>query len=219
MNRAALVVITDGRSDYLERTWESFSRLCDYDFHTTILVDDSGSKRNNAAAAELVNPDHAVFHGRRMGGAASIRSAWHALREIDVEYVFHLEDDWTFLGSVPVGPMIDILDADDDLANVVLRRQPWGTEGPGGYIAANPAAFTAITVNGHDYMRHSLGFWLNPGVYRRAVTGHRWPANGHEHDFTARLTPLGYRFAVYGKPSDPPRCWHIGNERSASWTW
>jgi hypothetical protein len=219
----ALVVITDGRGKYLEQTVPSFRAACDFPFYKTILVDDSGDAEFHYRADELVKPDLSALHQRRMGGAAAIRSAWRLLRSLPVDYVFHLEDDWTFPCRVPVAEMVGLLDADSSLANVVLRRQSWGLEPVGGYIAADPDGFTQHyrTVDGTQvpYLVHNKGFWLNPGVYRADVVNMGWPAGGHEHHFSARVAQRGYRFAVYGTADDAPRCLHIGSERSRAWTW
>lgn len=223
----ALVVITDGRGEYLEQTVASFRERCDYPFATTVLVDDSADDEYDAHARSLVQPTVTVFHDRRCGGASAVQSAWRALQResarLDgLDYVFHLEDDWTFPGPVPVQGMIDVLEADPWLANIVLRRQPAPMEPSGGYIGANPALFDQRASTGEHvelYLEHKQGFWLNPCVYPYRVTFTEWPDNGHEHHYSARLLSMGYRFAVYGTHADPPRCWHIGVQRSNAWTW
>ena len=42
--KLALMVITDGRWDYLQRTLESAAECLDYPFSQRILVDDSGEE-------------------------------------------------------------------------------------------------------------------------------------------------------------------------------
>ena len=115
--------------------------------------------------------------------------------------------------------MREILDGDPNLANVVLRRQPVGAEGPGGYVGDDPQAHTLHYYRANPYMVHTRGFWLNPCLYRTEVVADGWPPHGHEHDFTQQLRKDGYRFAVYGSHADAPLVTHIGDRRADAWTW
>lgn len=187
----ALLVITD-RPAYLRRTLESFSTQVGFDFSDYIVIDDQ---------------DH------KLGGAGAIRAGWEQVRATDAEFVFHLEDDWTFPLEVDVAEMVNILAANPDLANVVLRRQPSPHDPPAGYIDD-----TYLPRDG--FMEHRNGFWLNPCVYRRSIVENfDWPIGGHEHHFSALLLRHGYSFAMLGAREDPPRCWHIGDERAPGSHW
>lgn len=213
----ALVVISDGRG-YLKQSIPSLIENADPDSFTSCVMvcddpDDEVQHRYAILLEEWLGfPPHQIQHETRRGGAAAIQSAWANVSPF-AEYVFHLEEDWTFPEQIPLPEMVRILDKNPDLTNVILRRQPWGDEGPGGYIGDDPAAFEARS----DHLVHTKGFWLNPGLYRSTVCELGWPDGGHEHDFTATL--CGPQFAVYGSHDDPPRCHHIGDERSPSWTW
>lgn len=213
----ALLVVTDGRGDYLERTWESAQAMLKFPVDPIVcLVDDSTNLNYSKWAARLVDAAHVRFSVTKQGGGGAIRSAWNMLRYLDVDYVFHLEDDWTFPEPVDVGEMIDVVHQGPYM-NVVLRRQPWGAEGPDGYIGDNPDSFIEIDWDGRKWLDHDHGFSLNPSIYRRYLCERTW--QGHEHNFTAELVADGYRFAVLGGKDDPPRCTHIGQERSGNWRW
>ena len=210
----ALVFITDGRRPYFERCLATIDRLrCDW--ATTVVVDDSADPAHHDWVADHVDHDVYVRHDRRMGGAQAVRTAWSTVARLDVDHVFHVEEDFTFPVPVDIKPMVDVLEGDDRLAELVLRRQPWGGEGPGGYIGDNPAAF----MDRDGWLMHRLGFWLNPCLYPVAVTRVGWPAHGHEMHYTKRLSAAGWHFGVWGSRTDPPRCWHVGSSRHESWTW
>lgn len=212
----ALLYVTSGRTKYLERCVESLQACVPYDWCNVVLSDDSATPADLDAAVRITGADVVNSHARKVGGAGNIDSAWRCINHLgEVDYVFHVEEDWLFLQPVDIDEMIGVLEDDPWLANLVLRRQPWGGEGPGGYIGDDPAGFT----DQGGWLRHTKGFWLNPCLYPIRVTFGGWPKGGHEHHFSARVLSEGYHFGVLGGHDDAPRVWHIGDERAASWTW
>lgn len=203
-----LLVITDGRWDYLRRTLVSAARHLEYPFADLILVDDSGH-------AEGPAPDgfRIVKNPERLGLAGAIQAGWDALAP-DTDCVFHLEDDFTFPQSVPVADMIDRLWHNADLAQVALLRQPWSAaeHAAGSIYATDPAAYQEA----FGLVWQSKLFTFNPCVYPAIVTH---DGAGLEADITDRLVADGYQFAYYGGLGDPPRCIHIGNRRSEGYKW
>lgn len=230
-----LVTISDGRGYLAEAVRSLLANTPEGTFSEAIMVDDSAQhpdaegRHHTDEAFDLLDgiPRRLKCHKERRGGAAAIQTAWQMLAETDCDYAFHLEEDWIFPGPVPVAEMIDAIEniqGDEyanGLANVVLRRQPWGSEGPRGYIGDRPSRFyDALTAIGAPLLIHQLGFWLNPCVYPvELVRKYPWPDHGHEHHYTAQLIEDGYEFAVYGTREDEPRALHVGTERHPSWTW
>lgn len=223
--KVALITISDGRGHLTNAVRSLLDNTEPGTFSQAIMVDDSGLTENPAdghstdEAFELLHehmkPVTLRCHAERRGGAAAIQTAWSLLAETDCDYAFHLEEDWTFPAPVPVAHMVELVDR-YDLANMVLRRQPWGAEGPDGYIGDNPGLFVAKD----GWLRHRRGFWLNPCVYPAWIAGLGWPDNGHEHHFTAKLEEADADdFGVYGNHADSPRTVHVGYERHPSWTW
>ncbi len=210
--RVTLLIITD-RDQYLEQMWASVQRNLDYPWYEIVIADDSDDLDHKRRADNLIDPDCIVTPGpTKMGGAAAVRSAWEYLRETDCDYVFHLEEDFVFPEPVDVRSMIAVLRSDPTLVNVVLRRQPAFNEGADGPMEG-------LWDQQNGYVRHQRGFWLNPSIYPKAVTERDWPEHGHESHFSEEWITHGHQFAFYGGVTDPPRCWHIGEERSPSWTW
>lgn len=214
--KVTLLIVTDGRGDYLARTWESAQANLKYDWHEIVVVDDSASNGHSVAVSMLTRADHVLRHKTKRGGAAAIRTAWEYLRTTDTDYIFHLEDDFIFPEPIAVADLVRALETNPTTLNVVLRRQPWGGEGGRGPLEG--LAYVP-PVEGPPLVHHTRGFWLNPCIYRRNLTEREWPEHGHEHHFTTPLIAEGYDFAFYGTLDDPPRCHHIGEHRSAAWTW
>ena len=213
----ALLYVCDGRTKYLERCVESLHACCDWDWCNVVVSCDEPDPVVLDKSVRLTGADVVVSTKERGGGAANIQRAWKAIQHLGgVDYVFHVEEDFTFLSPVPLHGMLSALRCTPWLAQVTLRRQPWGGEGPGGYIGDNADAYTDT---GTGYLTHREGFWLNPTLYPLSVTWGGWPDHGHEHDFTKRLLAQGYEFGVWGSHDSPPMVWHIGDERHPSWTW
>lgn len=212
----ALVVITDGRTDYTRQCAATLPNLGQFDLR--VVVDDSGDTRHRAEAAALFDADDVFATGPTpMGGAASVRTAWAWIRNRpEIEWVFHLEDDFTIPSRVDVDRMVRILDENPRVANMVLRRQPWGEEGPGGYLVPRNAGHMlhASFEQRDGWIEHRKGFWLNPCLYHSDVARfHDWPEHADEGQFSERLNDR--TFGVYGWRSDEPRCIHIGEQRRA----
>ncbi len=216
MTDVALCVITNRGFKYLPRMMRSLQAQVGYPWSHRVVVDDAGGLR----PYDFEGFDY-IGHDTPLGGAAAINAAWHHLEHLphSPDYVFHVEEDWTFPARVDVDEMVAILEADHWLAQVALRRQPAAGEGPGGYIGDDPGGFTQAHLGESPYLVHRKGFWLNPCLYPLRVTYGGWPDHGHEHHFTRRLIDEGYHFGILGTHDDAPRVEHIGYDRAGQWQW
>ena len=211
--RITLMCITDGRWDYLRRTIASAEEMLDYEFTCRLLVDDSGS---NTDLAPQFDGWHYLKNAERRGLAGAIQAGWDALPDCD--YVFHLEDDFTFPEPVPVFEMAAALSADPTLAQVALMRQPWSPEeqAAGSVYRANGSGYTRSVSSGVELVTHRKLFTFNPCLYPRSIVDY---GAGLEQEVTDCLIAKGYRFSYLGAVTDPPRCIHIGAVRSAGYRW
>lgn len=204
--KVALMVITDGRWDYLQDCLESAFEWLDWPFEQCLLVDDSAEGRRIAIPGwEIIqNPE-------RKGLAGAIQTGWDALND-DIEFVFHLEDDFVFPELVDIGAMIRHLENHPDLAQIALLRQAWSPEEQvaGGII---PLYRDDFTQEG-PIITHRRLFTFNPCIYPRWVTRYRADL---EAGLTDQLLADGKRFAYFGQMDDPPRCTHIGVRRTRAW--
>lgn len=189
MPRIALVVVTDGRP-CLTETLRSAAELLPID-GPTFLVNDAQHK---------------------LGLSGAVCEGWRQAARSNVDWVFHLEDDFVFDRPVPVDEMIGLCYG-ARLAQVALKRGPVNLEEAqaGGFMELNPANY----VQREGWVESFFGFTLNPCVVPRSVFEGRMFTNG-ERGLTDQL--VGGRFGIFGTIDDPPRCEHIGVQRSAGWT-
>ena len=215
----AAFIITDGRVNVLKQTIRSF--------HDNVgpvselyLYDDSGQPgtrdllRNRYPEFELITHPS----GERQGFGGAIRTVWQHLRENSTaDYIFHLEDDFTFNVEVDLMDLATILTYRPNLAQVAYVRQAWNESeiAAGGVIEVTPDLFQHHTDGHRDWLEHDKFFTTNPSLYRRSlILGHEWPDGLHsEGVFTEELRQAEYRFAYWGKHGDPPVVHHIGAHR------
>lgn len=160
-------------------------------------------------------------HGLGMAGA--VRAGFQWALDNDCDYVLWWEEDFRFgpeMTTVPFGGMKYVLESRPELAQVVLKRQPWNfhEQQCGGIIEANPTAYTEHSSPGQHvhWTEHREIFSLNPCLIPRRVLELGWP-DGNEAEFTERCLTAGLRFAFYGKKYDPPLVEHIGFQRGEGW--
>lgn len=154
----------------------------------------------------------------RLGMAGAVRAAWSWALTGGADYLFHCEEDFRFHQAVPLDAMSKILEANPQLAQVVLKRQPWSDEEKraGGQIEVAPDDYTDRAVGDLRWTEHRRLFSLNPSLIPRHVLELGWP-DGNEAGFTALCHAMGFSFAYFGHRSDPPRCEHVGHQRGAGW--
>lgn len=185
-----LLILTDGRLEYLERTIASARENLRGPISRTVIHDDSGITAYGDHLRSAF-PDFEVYStGRRSGFGGAIRSAWSYLARTaeadEARFVFHLEDDFTFNRPVPLAELAFVLDHRPELVQLALRRQPWNeTErAAGGIVESNPAAYEERRTGPmfrpmFQWLEHRLFFTTNPSLYRRSLTWRGWPEGAH----------------------------------------
>lgn len=205
--KLALMVITDGRWDYLQRTLESAAVALDWPWHQRIIVDDSGGD-----VGFCPTKFDFVKNKPRRGLAGAIQTGWDALDK-DIDYVFHLEDDFIFPDVVDIELMIELLEYEPELAQVALLRQPWSPQEQqaGGIYSIEPERFKQK----YGFVQQSHLFTFNPCLYPIGVA--RDYRAGLEAELTAKLLADDWRFGYLGELGDDPKTIHIGIRRSRNY--
>jgi hypothetical protein len=123
-----LLVISDGREEYLHRTLES-------------------------AREHLPDPDvfiHVDDRYHKLGFAGAIQKGWQLAVDAGVDWLIHLEQDFTFNQPVDVPAIVEVLDRHPHLVQMALLRQPWNRaeKAAGGIVQMHPASYTPAATAG-----------------------------------------------------------------------
>ncbi|QXC59334.1 glycosyltransferase [Aquihabitans sp. G128] len=222
MTAAALVVMTDGRRECIERSVPAaLENLKGLDVGPLVICDDSGVPEYRAWLAETFPAATLVTSPDRTGYAEAVRRAWAAALDADTPWVFWLEDDFIVERPVDLAAMAEVLTSQPHLTQLVLKRQPWwGNEvAAGGIIECNPEAFRDRSDGTHQWVEHTEGHWSNPHlVAREFLATHEWPTGAwSESRFGAEVLVGGRASAFWGHSSDAPLVEHVGERRGTGY--
>lgn len=216
----ALLVVTDGRRDYLIRTIESARKHLPT-FAEQWMFDDTGDDGHRDWLAFQFPEFIHINAGERQGFGGAVKYAWERLAvQSHCKWIFHLEQDFTFNRDIDVDAMCQVLDKQSHLQQMALRRQPCNREEfiAGGVVEANPLAYEDCTDERHQWLEHRQFFSTNPCVYRRSLCALGWPdGERSEAAFSAVvLEDITHRCAYWGARSEPPAVHHIGDVRTGT---
>lgn len=173
----ALLLITDGRLDYLEQTMRSLHNL-DGKITEFWMYDDSGDAEHRAELRDLFPKFIHINRGPRQGFAGAIHSAWNTLANESVaQFVFHVEADFTFDRRVDLSEMAAVMAAHPYLAQICLRRQPWNEaeKVAGGIIEQWPNEYRDREWEGSHWLEHRLFVSTNPALWKMSRIKQGWP--------------------------------------------
>lgn len=217
----AVLVMTDGRVEYLRETLASLHDQLRGPVTRWIVHDDTGDdayhqllRRHLPAAWELVTTS------QRCGFGGAYRHAYDwLLAHTDEPYVFSTEDDFVVTRPVNLTAMQHVLDYHRNLAQMALRRQPWNDaeKAAGGIVEQHPNQYVDCgDDNGNQWLQHRQFWTTNPSLIpRRILTQHPWPTVPHsEGVFSADVFTDRYRCcAFWGSRESGEWVRHIGAER------
>lgn len=216
MNKISLVVITDGRQACIEQTIDRFKQVINYNFFEKLIINDSGDPRYHNFLVNRFPEFNVVSHEQRRGLAGAVQSAWSSVNP-EVDYVFHLEDDFLFNKSIDIAHMSFLLRTNPQLVQMALVRASVNPpeEEVGGFVFQHLEDYSQK----EDYFQHGRLFTLNPCLYPMSTVKMGWPDHGGESEFTTKVHSIDkdYRFGFYGNIYDEPLVTHIGGRRSEGW--
>lgn len=210
------MILTDGRRDLLERTFESFKEHVQGPVEDLLIIDDSVDAEYALWLDETYPGARRIHNAEKRGFCGAIQTGWSKLGP-QPGWVFHLEDDFTFNREVNLWDMCEVLDAHPHVAQLALRRQPWNDEErrAGGIVEQWPNEYIDKEWNGHQWLEHRLFFTTNPCLYRSELTRRGWPdPPACERVFSeALIEDPNLRFAFWGARDSGEWVTHIGANR------
>lgn len=217
-----LVIITNGRREWIERTVASLEKHVG-PFDARLICDDSGDSGYGDWLRQTF-PDFTIDAHRHMGHGRAVRHALGAAVRLPVEWVFFCEDDMEFERDVDLRAIANVLRDRPHISQMVIKRQAWFVPeleaGPTVIDRFDPASFTDHDDgNGHAWLEHRLFYSLNPHLVRRTfLRRHHWQGiPNSEHHFSRRLfRDKALAAGMWGKRTDGPWVQHIGLERTGT---
>lgn len=220
--RVVLLVMTDGRREYIEKAIASAEANLHGPITRRIIHDDSGDDDYRDWLVGRFDDYEVIFHPMgRQGFGGAIRNAWRFLTGVSEEHVFHLEDDFVFNRPLSLYPMMELLENLPGLSQVALRRQPWNDNeaAAGGIVELHPDAYTEHSCcPEHIWLEHRQFFTTNPSLYPRTLCSRGWPAGEHsEGHFSLELLEDPYvKCAFWGGRDSGEWVEHIGHTRAGT---
>lgn len=215
-----LLVITDGRLDYLRETVASaHEQLPESAIGRRWMFDDTGDEHHRRQLAEEFPEFIHLGRQHRQGFGGAISAAWaDLLANSTAGFVFHLEQDFTFTRPLDLTALMMTLADEAHLVQLALRRQPWNEaeRAVGGIVEQHPGDYTERRGTWGTWLEHRRFFTTNPSLYRRSLMGEGWPTGEHsEGHFGIGLLERHpeWRFAFWGSRDSGEAVHHIGHER------
>jgi hypothetical protein len=224
-----LIVITNGRDDYLAKTIASFDNMVDGDVGVRLLYDDTGDAMHVRQMVERygdrfhVAPSRDTIRARGFGGAIHYCWQWVCGWNVvgdKIDHVFHLEDDFTFNRPVDLAHLARVLDKHPYLAQLALRRQPWNAteREAGGVVEAMPDAYVECEHEDRAWLEHRLFWTTNPSLYRASLCEFGWPVVPRSEGIFTHLLRQDpdVRFGYWGARDSGEWVTHIGEQRTGN---
>lgn len=217
--KICIIILTDGRNDYLARTLESLETNVVFPQDASIykiLVDDWPVDREEKVIKKLAKKykvDKVVLNDENIGIDKTVQKAWSLIPE-GTDYIWHQENDFEYLNPVNVSEMIQVLE-NPTIVQVALVRQPWFADekDAGSLLKTRPARFRQASVSNIDVVIHRDHFTHNPSIYKA-----KWieQMEGYsEYKFKDLLLSKNgvLYFAYLGKLEDSHTILHIGERK------
>jgi len=190
------------------------------DFSRVVIHDDSGSEQYREWLKEKFKHE-VIANSEGVGFGKAIISAWKNCKGDNNDWIFHLEDDFLIMEPIEVGEMIEVLRENPYLIQTALLRQPIGgrERQKGGIVHSHPERYFDKSDGSHNWIEHRVNFTTNPSVYSKTlIDRYPWPDVVYSERVFSRMifTDPNNFCAYWGKRSDLPKVWHIGEERTGT---
>lgn len=217
-----MTVLTDGRKQYISEALPTWIDAYGNDITYKFIIDDSGDYDYRHWLIETF-PEFAIIPvgNKRCGYSKAMQTMFDIVKDFDMEYNLHIEDDFVLLDPPSLSDMCEVLSLNEDISQMSLMRKPWyGNEiQHGGVIEAlevsSPQPFIQENTNGHYWVRHSAYWTANPSVFPQWLAHREWPeAPWCEMKFNHALKNDEIFNGIWGHRDNWVCVEHIGKERN-----
>lgn len=215
-----VIIINDGRNDYLAQTLKSFSEKVVFPEGSEIykiLIDDRPEGRDLKEIKRLLKKhsiNELVLSDKNEGVNATVKKAWSLVPE-DVDYIWHQENDFTFLDEVKISELMTVLES-PIIVQCALVRQAWfeDEKKAGSLMNTRPQRWKQANHAGIPIVLHKDHFTFNPSIYKRKWIVDIEPFGEYALKNHYLKQNPGLWFSYYGKKEDTHRILHIGERKS-----
>ncbi len=217
--KIAWITPTNGRKDLLLAARQSWYENIVGKIEKEIIVDDSGNQEyHDWLKTEYPSATVVRYSDENLGYTKTMQNCFEQSILSNCDYVLHTEDDFVLKEKLDINRITEILDSNEDLAQVVFKRSPvyeWERSGIDIIDSIRKRGYPIEYREGKDTISVNSFYWsANPNIYPIKVAQLGWPnESGSEIAFSKKVFALGYRSSYLGKDSDPPIVDHIGHYR------
>jgi|GEM_PF-3374079 len=213
--KICVIILNDGRNDYLEQTLKSLVKNVVFPFEAElykILYDDMPDGRDEELLSRIAleyKIDRVILSDKNNGIDQAVQNVWKEVPEC--AYIWHQENDFTYNEQIAVEEMIRPLEMNRMIGQVALQRQAWYDDEieAGGMYKVPYRTYRQGNIAGTNLVFQDKFFTHNPCVYRYSSIAQVSPYN--ELAFAEHLKKTGVKtFAYLGKLTDAPKVHHIG---------
>lgn len=214
-----VIIINDGRNDYLAEALKSFKENILFPEGSEvykIMIDDWPLDRDTETLKKLAKKykiDKVVLNEENLGVNSTVKKVW-SLIPSDVDYIWHQENDFTFLKKVNIADLMIVLES-PIIVQCAIVRQPWFDDEKlsGSLMNTRPERWRDGNVSGIEVVLHKDHFTFNPSLYKRKWVQDIFPFGEYDirNHYINKNGALW--FAYLGKKDDQHRCLHIGERK------
>ena len=215
-------ILTDGRKHYIQDAIPTWLDNFEDSIEQKFIIDDSGDPEYRQWLSNTFKSFNIVpVSNDRQGYDVAMKKLFSLVRELNVDYCFHIEDDFLLNKKFDIFDLAKILDFNKNMAQISLMRQPWyhnEKEHNGvveAIIAYNPSAhFVKKSIDGLHWMEHNAYWTCNPHLFPSWLTNFEWPSGVWSESRFGRYMFEQQKIAgIYGVRQDWPYVEHIGREK------
>jgi hypothetical protein len=194
-----LFILGNGRKGYLERTVASWEANLLTKPKYKYIFDDSGDARHVRWLNDKFGNDYTIvaIGNTAMGQSYALNKIFGIIKDLDVDYVLEIEEDWMLNRPLDVKEIMDVMNDNPHMVQMRIPRVVWY------------APYHVLDINAGSIMQHHLNipgtigkkmdrwyewrgsfyFWShNPNVFNKSICDKAYSASGdHELEFGKRL--------------------------------
>lgn len=217
--KIAWITPTNGRKDLLLAARQSWYDNIVGKIEKEIIVDDSGNQEyHDWLKTEYPSAAVVRYSDKNLGYTTTMQNCFDQAILSGCDYVLHTEDDFVLKSKLDINLIAEILDNNEDLAQIVFKRSPvyqWEHLGTDLIDSIRKRGYPIEYREDKNTIAVNSFYWsANPNIYPIKVARLGWPAESQsEIAFSKKVFALGYKSAYLGTENDEPITDHIGHYR------